>query len=107
MSRGEMFQEYEEKRKKDGFFPQLYKAVCNAMGDENIDKLETMRDDMPEMIKFTYELKCFKDSLEIKEFYPEKNLYESKAKKDYGNKAYKDGKDLDALYHYSQVLINN
>ena len=51
MSRGEMFQEYEEKRKKDGFFPQLYKAVCNAMGDENIDKLETMRDDMPEMIK--------------------------------------------------------
>jgi len=100
-----MFQEYEEKRKKDGFFPQLYKAVCNAMGDENIDKLETMRDDMPEMIKFTYELKCFKDSLEIKEFYPEKNLYESKAKKDYGNKAYKDGKDLDALYHYSQAII--
>ena len=39
MSRGEMFQEYEERRKKDGFFPQLYKAVCNAMGNENIDKL--------------------------------------------------------------------
>ena len=39
MSRGEMFQEYEEKRRKDGFFPQLYKAVCTSMGDENIDKL--------------------------------------------------------------------
>ena len=39
MSRGEMFQEYEERRKKDGFFPQLYKAVCNAMGNDNIDKL--------------------------------------------------------------------
>ena len=38
-SRDEMFQEYEEKRRKDGFFPQLYKAVCHAMGDENIDKL--------------------------------------------------------------------
>ena len=62
-----------------------------------------MRDNMPEMIKFTYELKCFRDGLDIKEFYPEKNPYESKAKKDYGNKAYKDGKDLDALYHYSQV----
>ena len=34
-----MFQEYEEKRRKEGFFPQLYKAVCNAMGNENIDKL--------------------------------------------------------------------
>ena len=65
-----------------------------------------MRDDMPEMIKFTYELKCFRDALEIKECYPEKNPYESKAKKDYGNKAYKEGKDLDALYHYSQAIIS-
>ena len=64
-----------------------------------------MRDDMPEMIKFTYELKAFKDALEIKEFFPEKNQYESKAKKDYGNKSYKNGKDLDALYHYSQAII--
>ena len=58
---------------------------------------------MPDLIKFTYELKCFKDGLEIKEFFPGKNQYESKAKKDYGNKAYQDGKDLDALYLYSQV----
>ena len=65
-----------------------------------------MRENMPEMIKFTYELKCFRDGLDIKEFYPEKNPYESKAKKDYGNKAYKDGKDLDALYHYSQAIIS-
>ena len=37
--RGEMFQEFEAKRAKDGFFPQLYKGVCQAMGSENIDKL--------------------------------------------------------------------
>ena len=51
MSRGEMFQEQEEKRRQNGFFPTLYKAVVAAMGEENIDKLDTMRDDMPEMIK--------------------------------------------------------
>ena len=64
-----------------------------------------MRDDMPGLIKFTYELKAYKDALEIKEFYPGKNAYEAKAKKGYGNKAYKEGKDLDALYHYSQAII--
>jgi len=106
MSRGEMFQEAEEKRRKEGFFPQVYKAVCAAMGEENIDKLEALRDSMPDLIKFTYELKCFKDGLEIKEFFPGKNQYESKAKKDYGNKAYQDGKDLDALYLYSQAIVS-
>ena len=40
-----------------------------------------------------------------REFYPEKNQYEAKAKKDYGNKAYQQGKDLDALYLYTQVTI--
>lgn len=105
MSRGEMFQEFEEKRRNEGFFPQIYKAVCQAMGSDNIDKLEEIKDDMPELIKFTYELKCFKDALDIKEFYPGKNLYQSKAKKDYGNKAYKEGKDLDALYLYSEAII--
>ena len=39
MSRGEMFQEFEEKRRQEGFFPQVYKGVCSAMGGENIDKL--------------------------------------------------------------------
>ena len=39
MSQGVMFQEFEEKRRKDGFFPQLYKSVVQAMGNENIDKL--------------------------------------------------------------------
>jgi len=105
MSRGEMFQEFEEKRRKEGFFPQVYKGVCAAMGEENIDKLEGLRENMADLVKFTYELKVFKDALEIKEFYPEKNQYESKAKKDYGNKAYKEGKDLDALYLYSQAII--
>ena len=76
-----MFQELEEKRNKEGFFPKLHKAVCNAMGEDNIVKLETLRDDLPEMIRFTYNLKCYKDILEIKEFYPEKNGYESKCKK--------------------------
>ena len=39
----------------------------------------------------------------FREFYPEKNQYESKAKKDYANKAYQQGKDVDALYLYTQV----
>jgi len=106
MSRGEMLQEYEDKRRKDGFFTKVYKAVCQAMGEENIDKLETMKGDMSEMIRFTYELKCYKDALDIQEFYPEKKPLESKAKKDYGNKAYQGGKDLDALYLYSQAIIS-
>ena len=42
-----------------------------------------------------------------REFYPEKNQYEAKAKKDYGNKAYQQGKDLDALYLYTQVNCKN
>jgi len=105
MSRGEMFWEQEEKRRAEGFFPTLYKAVCKNMGTENIDKLEELKLDLPALIKFTYELKCYKEGLEIKEFFPGKNAYQSKAKKDYGNKAYQDGKDLDALYLYSEAII--
>lgn len=100
-----MLQEWEDKRRADGFFTKVYKAVCHAMGEENINKLEALEGNMTEMIKFTYELKCFKDALDIKEFYPEKKPLESKAKKDYGNKAYQAGKDLDALYLYSQAII--
>ena len=82
----------------------VYKAVCQSMGEENINKLvrrsiqyilplpyhdcrydltiilfafldelrtvtltqESLKGDMSEMIKFTYELKCFKDALEIR-----------------------------------------
>ena len=44
MSQGVMFQEFEEKRRKDGFFPQLYKSVVQAMGNENIDKLVSQID---------------------------------------------------------------
>ena len=128
----------------------VYKAVCQSMGEENINKLvrrsnhtllchchtmtadkisllyffaildelrtitltqESLKGDMSEMIKFTYELKCFKDALEIRvnifytpfclqkntaflnhqksgenlqEFYPDKKPLEAKAKKDYG-----------------------
>ena len=44
MSQGVMFQEFEEARRKDGFFPQLYKSVVQAMGSENIDKLVSFID---------------------------------------------------------------
>ena len=43
--------------------------------------------------------------LAIKEFYQEKNPHECKIKKEYGNKAYQDGKDIDALHFYTQVSI--
>ena len=53
--------------------------------------------------RFSYELDAFRKNLEVKEFYPEKNPHECKIKKDYGNKAYQDGKDIDALHFYTQV----
>ena len=55
------------------------------------------------ILRFAYELEAFRKNLEIKEFYPEKNPHECKIKKDYGNKAYQDGKDIDALHFYTQV----
>ena len=57
------------------------------------------------IFRFTYELENFRNSLKICEFYPEKNPHECKIKKEYGNKAYQDGKDLDALYLYTQVFV--
>jgi len=54
-------------------------------------------------VRFTDGLSYFRKSLHIREFYPEKNGHESKIKRDYGNKAYQDEKDLDALYLYTQV----
>ena len=47
----------------------------------------------------------FKKNLHIRECYPEKNPHESKVKREYGNKSYKEGKDLDALYLYTQAVI--
>ena len=44
--------------------------------------------------------------LNITEAYQEKNVFEYKAKKEYGNKAYQEGKDIDALYLYTQVKVN-
>ena len=55
--------------------------------------------------RFTYELETYRKSLDIKEFYPEKNPHECKIKKEYGNKAYQDGKDIDALHFYTQVIF--
>ena len=37
--RGEMFQEFDEKRRVEGFFPKLHKSVCEGMGEENLDLL--------------------------------------------------------------------
>ncbi len=37
--RGEMFQEFDEKRRVEGFFTKLHKSVCEGMGEENLDKL--------------------------------------------------------------------
>ena len=51
-------------------------------------------------------MRSFKEKLSIQEAYPEKNPYEYKIKKEYGNKAYQEGKDIDALYLYTQVRYN-
>ena len=52
-------------------------------------------------------METYRKSLDIKEFYPEKNPHECKIKKEYGNKAYQDGKDIDALHFYTQVIFFN
>ena len=65
-----------------------------------------MSSDVTLDIRFTYELDNFKKNLIIKESYPDKNPHECKIKKEYGNKAYQEGKDLDALYLYTQVCRN-
>ena len=57
--------------------------------------------------RVTHEIEIFKSSLHIREFYPEKNAHESKIKRDYGNKAYQECKDLDALYLYTQVYSSH
>ena len=56
--------------------------------------------------RFTYELEPYRNALEIKEFYPEKNPHECKIKKEYGNKAYQEGKDIDALHFYTQAVLS-
>jgi len=58
------------------------------------------------VIKLIYDLDSYKRGLTITEAYPEKNPYEYKVKREYGNKAYKEGKDIDALYLYTQVCFN-
>merc|ERR1712156_861302 len=58
------------------------------------------------MLRFTYELEPYRNALEIKEFYPEKNPHECKIKKEYGNKAYQEGKDIDALHFYTQAVLS-
>lgn len=90
-----------------GFFPKLYETLVTSMGEENMDKLQTVRDDPEGLIRFTYELENFKKILTIKEAYPEKNPYEYKIKKEYANKAYQEGKDIDALYLYTQVRLRS
>ena len=104
MATGLTLQEVEEK-KPDGFFPKIFQNVCKTMGDANVDKMDEISQDPYALVRFTYELEVYKNALEIKEFYPEKNPHECKIKKEYGNKAYQEGKDIDALHFYTQVTF--
>ena len=95
--------EYDEKRKDNGFFFNLYKTVCKEMTDEQVNHVEVIKLHPEKLIDFTYNLKCYRERLKIEEKFPGKNEAESKKMKDLGNKAYKDGKDLQALTFYTQV----
>jgi hypothetical protein len=55
--------------------------------------------------RFTHGLDNYRSTLQVKESYGEKNPYECKVKREYGNKAYSEGKDLDALYFYTQAVL--
>jgi len=107
MATGLTLHEVEEK-KPDGFFPKLFTNVAKNMGDENVDKMHEIFEsqDAMAMLRFTYELEPYRNALEIKEFYPEKNPHECKIKKEYGNKAYQEGKDIDALHFYTQAVLS-
>ena len=104
MATGLTLQEVEEK-KPDGFFPKIFQNVCKTMGDANVDKMDAISQDPYALVRFTYELEAYRTALDIKEFYPEKNPHECKIKKEYGNKAYQEGKDIDALHFYTQVIF--
>ena len=103
MSGEENMREYDEKRKEIGFFLDLYKEVCKDMTKEEEDQVEVIRDDPKALFEFTYNLACYKERLKIEEKYPGKDASESKKMKEGGNKAYQEGKDLQALTCYTQV----
>lgn len=93
-------------KKPLGFFPKLYETVINSLGNEYLERMENIKDEDPaELMKFVYGLDSFKRTLKIQESYPEKNHHESKIKREYGNKAYQDKKDIDALYLFTQAVI--
>uniref|UniRef100_A0A0K2TLD8 Protein-lysine N-methyltransferase SMYD4 n=1 Tax=Lepeophtheirus salmonis TaxID=72036 RepID=A0A0K2TLD8_LEPSM len=105
MVAGVTLKEFEEQKKPSGFFPKLFENVCNEGGDKLIPLIEELREDPVGLFKFCYTLPEYKNALNIKEFYPEKNIHESKIKKEYGTKAYQDKKDIDAIYLYTQAVI--
>lgn len=84
----------------------LYENVIKTLGPEDVERLEGLKDDATSLIRFTYGLEGLRTGLQIREAFPEKNHHESKAKREYGNRAYKDGKDIDALYLYTQARVN-
>ena len=92
-----------EGRKPDGFFPKVFENVCKTLTPDQLDATTDLKGDTDKLMRFSYDLPQFKEALQIREFYPEKNPHEAKIKKEYGNKAYQDGKDIDALYFYTQV----
>ena len=105
MSQIENMKEYDEKRKDTGFFFGLYKDVCENMTKEEVEKTEELKNDIEALVEFTYDLEYYKEKLKIVEEFPAKNEKESAKMKDAGNKAYQDGKDLQALTCYTQVSI--
>ena len=68
-----------------------------------MQKIADAKDDTAEVLRLVHGLEEFRRGLLIQDAYPEKNPYEYKAKKEYGNKAYQEGRDIDALYLYTQV----
>lgn len=107
MSQGVTLSEVEEKSGRPaGFFPQLYESVCKNLSADEFEILQKLKDDGEAFIRATHDIEYFRKALQIREFYPGKNGHESKIKREYGNKAYQEEKDLDALYLYTQAVIS-
>jgi len=105
MASGVTLQE-SEKNAPDGFFPKLYENVCKTFTENDLNSMPDEHESNEKFIRYTCGLENFRTSLKICEFYPEKNPHESKIKREYGNKAYQNGKDIDALYLYTQAVIS-
>ena len=51
MASGISLVEFDEKKANQGFIPKLYESLVKTMGEENMDKIQKIRDQPEELVK--------------------------------------------------------